>query len=170
MLIYTEFMKTLFLVRHAKSDWNDVEFNDFERPLNHRGLRNAPLMAQRLKLLNVPVELIISSPAKRALHTSQIFAQFLDYPLQKIKIVPELYGADAKRFLKTITGLPSEINTAIIFGHNPTITDMVEYLADYKIDKLPTTGIAMIAFDIQEWKMVSKDLGELKMLDYPKKM
>jgi len=163
-------MKTLFLIRHAKSDWNDYEFNDFERPLNQKGLRNAPLMAQRLKLLNVPVERILASPATRAIHTAQIFAEFLDYPVQKIIKVPELYQADTKTFLQTINQLPQEAETVMIFGHNPTITDMIEYLADHKIDKLPTTGIAMIAFDLEDWKMVSRDSGELKMLDYPKKV
>ena len=163
-------MKTLFLVRHAKSDWNDFEFNDFERPLNQKGLRNAPLMAQRLKLLNITVEKILASPAIRAINTAQIFAEFLDYPVQKINRVPELYQADQKTFLKVITSLPKEINNVMIFGHNPTISEMIEYLADHKISKLPTTGVAMIAFDMEDWKMISKDSGELKMLDYPKKV
>lgn len=163
-------MKTLFLVRHAKSDWNGHEFNDFERPLNQKGLRNAPMMAQRLKILNIPVERILASPAIRALNTAQIFAEFLDFPVQKIVKVPELYQADTKTFLQTINQLPEEAQTVIIFGHNPTITDMIEYLADYSIEKLPTTGIAMIAFDLPEWKMVSRDTGVLKMLDYPKKV
>ena len=163
-------MKTLFLVRHAKSDWTDHEFNDFERPLNQKGLRNAPIMAQRLKILNIPVEKILASPANRAITTAQIFAEFLDFPVQKIIKVPELYQADTKAFLNTINQLPLEAHTVMIFGHNPTITDMIEYLADHKIDKLPTTGIAMIAFDLDDWKMVGRDSGELKMLDYPKKI
>jgi len=163
-------MKTLFLVRHAKSDWNDYEFNDFERPLNQKGLRNAPMMAQRLKLLNITPEKILASPALRAINTAQIFAEFLDFPTQKISKVPDLYQADQKTFLKIINELPNEAQTVMIFGHNPTITDMIDYLADHKISKLPTTGIAMIAFDLEDWKLVSRNTGELKMLDYPKKV
>ncbi len=163
-------MKTLFLVRHAKSDWNNYEFNDFDRPLNQKGLRNAPIMAQRLKLLNISVSRILASPAVRALQTARIFSEFLDYPIQKIVQVPELYQADEKIFLQTICAIPKEVNTAMIFGHNPTITNMIDYLADHKIAKLPTSGIAMIAFGFDDWKMVSRNTGELKMLDYPKKV
>lgn len=127
-------------------------------------------MAQRLKILNIPLEKILASPAIRAITTAQIFAEFLDYPVNKIQKVQELYQADTKKFLEIINNLPKEAHTVMIFGHNPTLTNMVEYLADHKLDKLPTTGIAMIAFDVDDWKMVSQDSGELKMLDYPKKV
>lgn len=163
-------MKTLFLVRHAKSDWSDHNFDDHERPLNQRGLRDAPLMAQRLKLLNIPVDEIISSTALRAYSTAKIFAEFLDYPLPRIRQEEGLYKADIKAFLEFITSRPASKDVIIIFGHNPTLTEMVEYLADHTFSKLPTCGVAMIAFDIDDWKLVSKHTGELKMLDSPKKL
>lgn len=163
-------MKTLFLVRHAKSDWSNHNFNDLERPINQRGLRDAPLMAQRLKLLNIPINEIISSPAVRAYSTAKIFAEFLDYPLPKIRHEQLLYEADIKTFLSVINGLSASRETVMIFGHNPTLTEMIDYLADHSISKLPTCGVAMIAFDTDDWKTVSHHNGELKMLDSPKKM
>lgn len=163
-------MKTLFLVRHAKSDWSNHEFTDQERPINQRGLRDAPLMAQRLKLLNIPISEIISSPAVRAWSTAKIFAEFLDYPLPKIKQDPLLYEANLKTFLSVINNLPVSKDNIMIFGHNPTLTEMIDYLADYELSNLPTCGIAMIAFDLNDWKLVSRNTGELKMLDSPKKI
>lgn len=163
-------MKTLFLVRHAKSDWSNHNFSDKERPINQRGLRDAPLMAQRLKLLNIPINEIISSPAVRAWSTAKIFAEFLDYPLPKIKQEPLLYEADVKLFLSVINKLPESKDTVMIFGHNPTLTEMIDYLADHELSKLPTCGIAMIAFDLESWKFISRNTGELKMLDSPKKI
>lgn len=162
-------MKTLFLVRHAKSDWGNHNFTDHERPINQRGLRDAPLMAQRLKLLNIPINEIISSTALRAFSTARIFAEFLDFPIPKIRQEDKLYEADSKTFLALINALPASKDSVMMFGHNPTLTSMIEYLADNELSKLPTCGVAMIAFDTDDWKMVSHHTGVLKMLDYPKK-
>jgi len=163
-------MKTLFLIRHSKSDWTTQQFSDRERPLNQRGLRDAPLMARRLKLLNLGVDEIISSDAVRALSTARIFAEFLDYAVSRIHVEKKLYLAGRELILEVVNALDDKKNTVIVFGHNPGLTEIVEYLADYTLEKLATTGIAMIAFDLPEWKMISKNTGTLKMLDYPKKV
>ncbi|MBC9911021.1 histidine phosphatase family protein [Chitinophaga varians] len=162
-------MKTLLLIRHAKSSWTNPDMDDFDRPLNKRGKQNAPEMAQRLVSRGMVPELIIASPAKRARTTAKIMAEEWHYPKQAILLEEELYLCYASTFLKVITKIDDDFNAVAIFAHNPGITDFANYLTEeIRIDNVPTTGIFAIQADTDSWK--DFDLARKKFLffDYPR--
>lgn len=161
-------MKSLLLNRHAKSSWDNPQYSDFDRPLNDRGERDAPVMAQRLITKQQPIDLILSSPAVRALTTAQVFAEALNIPSDQIRKVDGIYLASTRSLLNIINGLADEFDRVILFGHNPGITDFANYLADAQIGNMPTCGIVKINFDTDHWSHVSAGTGVLKFFDYPK--
>jgi phosphohistidine phosphatase len=163
-------MKTLLLIRHAKSSWNDPDMDDFDRPLNKRGKQNAPEMAQLLIERGMVPELIISSPAKRARTTAKMMANEWKYPKQAILLEEELYLCYAATFLKVITKIDDDFSAVAIFAHNPGITDFANYLTEeIRIDNVPTAGIFAIQADTDSWK--DFDLAKKKFLffEYPRK-
>jgi len=162
-------MKTLYLIRHAKSSWKDIDLKDYERPLNKRGLRDAPFMASLLQQDNILPELIISSPAIRAYNTAIIFAEIMGYDIKKIEQHKRLYEADIDDFVNVISPINDEIKTLFIFSHNPGITLFNNWLADKRIDNIPTTGIVRLELKIKKWENISFDCGKLITFDFPKK-
>ncbi|MBU1185425.1 MAG: histidine phosphatase family protein [Acidobacteria bacterium] len=162
--------KELFLVRHAKSDWKDRSLSDIDRPLNKRGIRDAPLMAERLKKKGVHPDLIISSPARRARMTAEVFADILGYNKENIWIEPAIYHGGQAGILKTLTQVPSTDRTVLLFGHNPDLTDLAGRLAGVSIINIPTCGIVRIDFGIAGWADLSPEHGRLIFFDYPKNM
>ena len=163
-------MKTLYLLRHAKSSWKDEAVMDIDRPLNKRGLINAPLMGIYYRKLKVKPQFIISSPAKRALSTAHIVAKKLDYAEKNIKIEMELYGANVEELVGIISKLQNSHNKVMLVGHNPAFTLAVSYLTDQNIDNLPTCGLAQIDLNIKKWDEVKEDCGILSKFEYPKKL
>lgn len=162
-------MKTLVLIRHSKSSWAYPELNDLERPLNKRGENDAPLMAEVLKSKNIQPDLIISSPALRALVTAQVFAKVLDYDIERIVVEKIIYESNSKIILDYICSFNNAINTAFIFGHNPDLTYLATYLSSSVFDNVPTTGIVCIDFEVSSWKEIYKQPGKLRFFEYPKK-
>ncbi len=162
-------MKRLFVVRHAKSSWDFPELDDHDRPLNKRGLKNAPEMGRRLARKNLKADLIVTSTATRAAHTAKIVADELSYSKSKISEDPQLYHASIPDIMACIQSTRNEVMTLIIFGHNPGFTDFVNYLTDSEIYNIPTCGVAEINFDVAVWGQVGKGLGRLISMDYPKK-
>lgn len=162
-------MKTLYLVRHAKSDWSIPVDTDFERPLNTRGMRDAPFMAKNFAdNYQVKPEIIISSPAIRALTTAFFFASELNYKKEDIVQDEDIYGNGKGTILKLISELKDE-NCAILFGHNPDISMVVTYLTGEKSSGLSTCSIAHIEFETNNWKDIIKQNGRLVSLNFPKK-
>jgi phosphohistidine phosphatase len=162
-------MKTLYIVRHAKSSWDNVNLPDFDRPLNTRGKTDAPRMGKRLKEKDVHPNLMLSSPAKRALSTSKRIAEVLNYPEKNIKTDKKLYHADAEDILSVIRDQKNRFEVLMVFGHNPGLTDFVNEIGkSTSIDNIPTCGIVAFRFDIDEWHDVTKKSGELLFFDYPK--
>ncbi|HEX5170935.1 MAG TPA: histidine phosphatase family protein [Cyclobacteriaceae bacterium] len=161
-------MKTLLLVRHAKSSWDNPGMTDFERPLNERGKRDAPRMAKRLKEKEIPVNLMLTSPAKRALSTCKRIAEVLSYPEEKIKVDDKLYHASEDKMLDIIHGLKDQNDTVMIFGHNPGLTDFVNSLTNEQIMNVPTCGIVGFNFSVDSWKDVDWSNGTMLFFDYPK--
>lgn len=151
--------KHLFIVRHAKSDWS-FDVSDFDRPLNSRGFKNAPQMAKLLAEYTVNPQLLISSPAKRAITTAQIFAEYLAIPMNEIKLEPRIYEAMPNTLLQIISELDNDIDSVAFFGHNPGLTLLVNYLADENIYNLTTCSIVHIRFDdVADWASVSGGMG-----------
>src|SRR5690606_3665424 len=130
-------MKTLLLIRHAKSSWNDPDQDDFDRPLNKRGKQNAPEMAGRLLHKGMVPELIVSSPAKRARTTAKIMAREWKYPKEAILLEEELYLCYASTFLKVITKIDDDFDVVAIFAHNAGIPDVANSLTqELRIDNV----------------------------------
>lgn len=157
-------MKQLFLIRHAKSDWTNPELKDTERYLNERGYSNANMMAAKF---NYKPDLIITSPAIRAISTALIFARNLNYNSNSISIKQELYESTVKDYLSVINSIDNSYQNVLLFAHNPTISDTAQHLTQALSMELPTCAIAGISFDVSDWKKTKQ--GELFLLDYPKR-
>lgn len=162
-------MKTLYLVRHAKSSWDDHDLSDFERPLNHRGEKDAPRMGKFFAHKKFFPELIISSPAVRAYTTAKIVANELNYPKDKLKTDSRIYEAAMKHLVEIIHDIDDSISSVMMFGHNPGFTNLANQLGDKFIDNMPTCSLAAIEMDINSWKEVTRYCGKLVMFEYPKK-
>lgn len=162
-------LRTLYIIRHAKSSWTEPNSPDFDRPLNERGLRNAPFMAHLFKKRGEPVDLLVSSTANRALSTALIFAKELGVPEQDVLRIKALYHSSVPTLLHTLNHLPNTMQRAMLFGHNPGLTELVEYLSSEDIGNLPTCGMVRIDFPGDDWTLVSRDLGTLVWMDYPKR-
>lgn len=161
-------MKTLFIIRHAKSDQSFFG-NDFERPLNERGKSDAPMMANRLLDKKIKIDALVSSPAVRAKKTAALFAEILNIPKDEIIFISSLYQAPAAVFYDEIAVLPQNLNSVAIFSHNPGITYFVNSLnTKTRIDNMPTCGIFAVSADIASWSEFSKAPKEFLFFDYPK--
>jgi phosphohistidine phosphatase len=162
-------MKTLYLVRHAKSSWKHPELSDFERPLNKRGRNDAPKMGRRLSDMNIYPDIIISSPANRAATTARAIAETLGYPLSNIHYNDLIYEASVQVLYNILTDIEDTCSSTMLIGHNPGLTFLANSLANYPITNLPTCGIYAIDLPIASWREVAEDLGSMKFFDYPKK-
>lgn len=161
-------MKRVILVRHAKSDWS-VDSDDFDRPLNERGKRDAPMMAARLQKRKIPIDAFVSSPAKRALRTAKIFAESLDIEKDDIILKRELYLAPPETFYAVIGKMDDKMNTIAVFSHNNGITDFANSLGVARIDNMPTCSIFAFSVDTDSWSEFRKAKKEFLFFDYPKK-
>ncbi len=165
-------MKTLYLIRHAKSSWDDPDQGDYERPLNKRGKKDAPNMANRLKEKRVTPDCMITSPATRALDTCKEFAKILGYDMDKIKTDKRLYHANEDQLLTVIGELKDrehdDEEVVLLFGHNPGLTEFASVLLNEYIDNIPTCGIVKTHLNIDRWKDASFGCGTLASFDFPK--
>jgi phosphohistidine phosphatase len=161
-------VKTLYIVRHAKSSWENPLLADFDRPLNERGKRDAPRMAKRLKEKRITPDLMLSSPAKRALSTCKQMAEVLGYNKDKIKTNPDLYHSDEDEILRVIRTIKDHHQTAFIFGHNPGLTEFVNAISEANIDNVPTCGIVACTFETDSWGKIDWGSGTVLFYDYPK--
>src|SRR5512135_3444981 len=148
----TATMKRLTLVRHAKSDWSLPGQEDWDRVLNRRGQQDAPEMARRLRSRKLKPDLILASPAVRALATASIMARELKVPAECIAQDERLYLAEPKAFLDVIRELGGDAAHLMVFGHNPGITETANLLSSgEKIDNLPTCGVFTALFAVEDW-------------------
>lgn len=161
-------MKTLFLLRHAKSSWDDPGLKDFERPLADRGLNDAPFMAQRFLQRDKSVQCIISSPAMRAKTTAKLFAKNIKFPVDEITSNPELYFAGASMFLKAASLVDDHYDSAMLVGHNPAITEFANEMSGADIDNIPTCGLVELSLPIEQWSDIELGNATLVDFDYPK--
>jgi len=162
-------MKTLTLIRHAKSSWKDSGLPDWDRPLNKRGKRDAPAMGKRLAERGDYADLLVSSPALRALATAEAIAQELEYLWTEIVADERLYGADVSEWLEVIHGLDDTLDRVMCVGHNPGLTDLVNCLSPYQIDNVPTCGVVDLTFDVERWALIGRTRATGVDFDYPKK-
>jgi phosphohistidine phosphatase len=126
-------------------------------------------MANRLKVKNICPDLILTSPANRALHTAVIFARVLEYPMEKLAVIQEIYGGSENSVLSHIKKTDDQLHSVMIFGHNPDFTYLANTLCETCIDNLPTAGVVGIEFNIDTWKNADKTYRSSEFFDYPKK-
>ncbi|MGB5745457.1 MAG: histidine phosphatase family protein [Desulfobacterales bacterium] len=162
-------MKSLYLVRHAKSSWKNPNLDDFERPLNKRGRKNAPFMGNVLKKLKVAPDLVISSPANRAATTARIIAAAINYPLEDIRYSQTLYEFRENALIHVVQEMDDAVNKAMIVGHNPAINGLANYIGDQPIGNIPTCGVYGVKLDISSWTKISEHCGILEFFEFPKK-
>jgi phosphohistidine phosphatase len=162
-------MKTLYLIRHAKSDWDNPKLSDIKRPLNKRGEKDAPMMAGILKKKNIKPDLFISSPSVRTTTTAKYFCKELDYDNNEVIIEDDIYLGSHQTLLNIISNLDNELISVVLFGHNPGITDLVNSLSPTLIDNVPTCGIVAINFEVNHWNEINKSNSALLFFEYPKK-
>tara|TARA_B100001109_G_C18864333_1_gene476041 strand:+ start:152 stop:643 length:492 start_codon:yes stop_codon:yes gene_type:complete len=163
-------LKSLFIIRHAKSSWKDTSISDIDRPLNSRGLRDAPTMGERLFNANYKADLMISSPAKRAIHTAQIIAQKTEYQPSKIQTQASIYGSNSHQLIDLICKTNDDVDTLFIFGHNPSFTYLAEDLSNESFGNIPTCGIVALQLPFDQWRYCSRGTANLLFYDYPKNL
>lgn len=161
-------MKTVYFIRHAKSSWDNASLRDIERPLSPRGLRDAVFMSKKLKSKNVHPDLIISSPANRALTTAKCFAKELNLDEDKIDVKNSIYEAYPDDVLQVIKKVNNSANTIMVFGHNPTFTSLVNRFTDDYIPNIPTCGIVKVEADIDSWNEFSDSTAVQTEFHFPK--
>jgi phosphohistidine phosphatase len=161
-------MKRIYFVRHAKSSWEDISLRDFDRPLNKRGLRDAPFMANRMKALGVKADLIVSSPANRAYTTATYFAKALDINVEQIVQQPGIYEAFPEDIMLIVNGLPQEVDTVFVFGHNPAFTSIANRFSSSFIANIPTCGIFTVEAAVDDWRAFDFQTGTMVEFLYPK--
>ena len=154
-------MKTLYLVRHAKSSWAAESQPDIDRPLNERGYADAHLMSKHLHKEKCKPEVIITSPAIRAMSTALIFAGNLRYSKEDMLIRESLYESNKNEYLKNIHSIGNSFSSAMLFGHNPTMSELAEYLIPRTSLDMPTCCVICIEFEVVSWQEVTKSGGKL---------
>ena len=162
-------MKTLTIVRHAKSSWKDATLPDRKRPLNRRGERDAPKMGRRIKEHGIRPSLIISSPATRAWTTARIMADAIGYPREFLHKEDSLYLASADEILDVIVAQDAGFNNLMLVGHNPGLTDLVNYFVPGLTANLPTAGVVTVEIDSDDWSLYDRPEATLLVHDWPKK-
>jgi phosphohistidine phosphatase len=162
-------MKTLYLMRHAKSSWKDASLIDADRPLNKRGEHDAPFMGQLLAERGVIFDEIISSPAERSLATLQYICPLINFPFTKVKISPALYDASTMELIIVIKEIDVNIKSVLLVGHNPGLTELANYLSGNPIDNIPTCGVVELFYKRKTWQEIELGSCETGFFEYPKK-
>ena len=162
-------MKTLTLVRHAKSSWKDSSLADRDRPLNKRGERDAPVMARRIAAAGIRPSLIISSPAVRAWKTAKAVAAEIGYPLEFLQRESGLYLASLRDIQEVIVAQDEKFNSLMLVGHNPGLTSFANFLVPGLTDNVPTAGVVSVNINQDDWNLDEQPLADLVLFDYPKK-
>ena len=163
-------MKTLFIIRHGKSSWDFPKLPDKKRPLLKKGTNRTKKIGKYLSDNNIKVDLIISSPAVRALETARIIAKAIHYPKEQIEINNNIYESDEESILEVIENLPNEIDSVMIFGHNPTFTYLSNYFLKDKIDWLPTSGTVSVSFITNDWSKIESADRKINFVLSPKSL
>lgn len=161
-------MKTLLLLRHAKSSWDDPGQSDFERPLNERGLKAAPLMGRFLRKKNLRPDLIVSSPAERASQTTSLVLEAMGLRTEP-KFDERIYEASSRHLFEVISQFSEDANSALLIGHNPGLEELLGLLTS-EARRMPTAALALITLEIDLWREVRSGVGRLEWLVKPKEL
>ncbi|MCF8257285.1 MAG: histidine phosphatase family protein [Flavobacteriales bacterium] len=162
-------MKQLTIVRHAKSSWDLTEVEDFYRPLSPKGVKNAFAMGDALRDRGIFPDLILTSPAVRAINTAIIIAKKLDFPQQRIESNDRIYQAGTEQLFQVLGNMPESIGHLMLFGHNPSLTNLINRLLPDTLDNLPTCGAYSIGLS-GPWAEIRNTQGQVIFSLFPKNM
>jgi phosphohistidine phosphatase len=163
-------MKTLYLIRHAKSSWDFPQLVDDERPLTEKGIKRTKKLGDYLVNNEILPEIFISSHANRAFHTAQIIAKKIGFPEKNIIIERSIYSAGIDNIFSVIFGITDNYNSVMLFGHNPAFTNLANYFFENKIDNLPTSGYVCIEFDTENWNEITNSKIIKTTVIFPKEI
>jgi phosphohistidine phosphatase len=161
-------LKTLLLIRHAKSSWGDPSISDFDRPLNERGKHDAPLIAQRIMDKGTHIDAFVSSPAKRAKKTAGLMMKKFDEEEKKLIQLSALYEASESNFYDVIKTLDDKFDSVALVAHNPGITNFINTLNCHPIDNMPTCAVYAIRINCDKWIDFKKSKKQFLFFDFPK--
>ena len=161
-------MKRLFILRHAKSSWDDASLADYDRPLNERGMENAPFIGRVMKDRGLVPDTVISSPANRARTTAKLAAEAAGIR-SAIMFDERIYEASPQTIVKVLSELDSNANSAMVVGHNPGMEGLIRFLTG-EITAMPTAALAVIDLDIENWSDVGHNSGTLVEVLRPKEV
>lgn len=162
-------MKTLLLVRHAKSSWSDADISDINRPLKRSGVKDAIEVSKKLKTLKCSPDILITSPAVRAITTALIFARTLKYQYNRIVINEMVYDFSKDALLPLLRNIDDKYNVIMLVGHDPAFTNLLNDLTGKILDKIPTSSVAKIRFSVKHWNKIIHKSGKLVFIKSPKK-
>lgn len=160
-------MKRLYIVRHAKSSWEDFALSDHDRPILEKGRKKTEKVVEALKKKKVLPELIISSTAVRARQTALILAKELGYPVEDIRYEKNMYQAVEDDIFDELFALDDTVSSVMIVGHNPTLTDFVNQHTKKFINNLPTSAVASIVFKTKKWNEVTMAKHKIEFIIIP---
>jgi len=163
-------VKQLHITRHGKSSWDYEDISDIDRPLNNRGINNSYMMAKRLLDKEMMPDLLISSPATRALSTAVIFMRVMNLPSGTLQINELIYMGYVDELIEIILSLDNKYSNVMLFGHNPSFTVLANRFLTESVDNIPTAGIVSMSFEINNWKDIQEAVPELEIFDYPKRV
>jgi len=163
-------MKTIYIIRHAKSSWKFPELHDKLRPLNKRGYQSASLIGNALLKKKTNLDAVLSSPATRALSTAQIISTVLQFKIKDIQIAEEFYtfSNSGKRIFDTLQSLPDSINSVAVFGHNSTLENIAHHVSNGEIFHFPTCAVLALKYDKTSWEKINLDRVNMEFLMTPK--
>ncbi len=161
-------MKTLYLLRHAKSSWGDPTLRDFDRPLNKRGLKAAPLMGKHMRKHKVRPDLVLSSPAKRTRQTVEVVLEHAHLE-PKTRFDERLYATGSTDLLKVLREADDRAESVLVVGHNPGLQDLLEVLTG-ELEAMPTAALARIRLDVDSWSGTRERVGRLDWVLRPKEL
>jgi phosphohistidine phosphatase len=161
-------MKTLYILRHAKSSWKDPGLEDFDRPLNGRGREAAPLVGRFIRKKKLRVDLLLSSPAARARQTATLVREAAGLSAELL-FDERVYEADAARLLEVVAQAPESADALMLVGHNPGMEGLLRLLTGEE-RQMSTATLACVAFDVEKWGKVREGAGRLEWLVRPKEL
>lgn len=161
--------RTIVLIRHAKSSWDNPDLADFDRPLNDRGFTDAPLMGKQLALQGLHFDAVIASPSKRTTQTLSFLLKELKFPESKIIWDSSIFHSSSDNLLRILRDLDASVKTVALVGHNPSMTDLANYLqSDTMIENVPTCGIVCVSAELPTWNDLQRQKAKLEFFIYPK--
>ena len=162
-------MKKLIIIRHCKSSWSDLTLNDFDRPLNNRGVQDGNLMSKELSKKIDNVDLLISSSSKRTRLTADFFIELIK--INKISFIDELYHSSSEYIINKLKNVSNTYESIMVIGHNPGLTDLVNKLTSINLYNLPTCGVAIVNLNIKNWDLINNfSEYDLEWMKFPKQL